>query len=288
MTAAAEAIALPRRRVRDRRALWGRMVALGLAWTVLGFLVLPMAIVIPVSVTDQYYLSLPKERISFEHYAAFFEKEIWLAATLDSLIVASCATALAVLLGTLCAIGCWRLSSRAAEAVRLFMLLPIIVPVIVQALALYRFWIDLGLIDTYLGTIIAHTLIAIPYVIITVSAALANVDPRTEQAARNLGATNAQAVRLVVLPAVMPGVLSGALFAFTISFDEIVTVLFITSREVYTLPKRIWNGIQDHLDPTIAAVATMLMLLTLALLLVDLWLRRRRRARMAMGDGQRP
>lgn len=156
-----------------------------------------------------------------------------------------------------------------------------IVPVIVQALAIYRFWIDLGLIDTYLGTIIAHTLIAIPYVIITVSATLANVDHRIEQAARNLGASNAQAVRLVILPAVMPGILSGALFAFTISFDEIVTVLFITSRAVYTLPKRIWNGIQDHLDPTIAAVATMLMLLTLALLLLDLWAKRRRRARMA-------
>ncbi|MEM7742691.1 MAG: ABC transporter permease [Pseudomonadota bacterium] len=265
----------------DRRQLWGRLIALGLAWTVLGFLVLPMAIVIPVSLTDQYYLSLPQERISFEHYAAFFEKDIWLDATFDSLIIATAATTLAVLLGSLCAIGCWRLSSRAAEAVRLFMLLPIIVPVIVQALAIYRFWIDLGLIDTYLGTIIAHTLIALPYVIITVSAALTNVDPRTEQAARNLGATNAQAVRLVILPAITPGVLSGALFAFTISFDEIVTVLFITSRSVYTLPKRIWNGIQDHLDPTIAAVATMLMVMTLGLLLIDLWIKRRRRARLA-------
>ncbi len=269
------------KRTLDRRRLWGRLIALGLAWTVLGFLVLPMAIVIPVSLTDQYYLSLPQEHISFEHYAAFFEKDIWLDATLDSLIIATAATTLAVLLGSLCAIGCWRLSSRAAEAVRLFMLLPIIVPVIVQALAIYRFWIDLGLIDTYLGTIIAHTLIALPYVIITVSAALTNVDPRTEQAARNLGATNAQAVRLVILPAITPGVLSGALFAFTISFDEIVTVLFITSRSVYTLPKRIWNGIQDHLDPTIAAVATMLMVLTLGLLLIDLWIKRRRRARLA-------
>jgi len=272
----------------DRRRLWGRLFALGLGWTVLGFLVLPMAIVVPVSLTDQYYLSLPKEHISFEHYAAFFEKDMWISATLDSLIVASCASFLAVVLGTMCAIGCWRLSSRAAEAVRLFMLLPIIVPVIVQALAIYRFWIDLGLIDTYIGTIIAHTLIALPYVIITVSAALANVDPRTEQAARNLGATNSQAVRLVILPAVMPGVLSGALFAFTISFDEIVTVLFITSREVYTLPKRIWNGIQDNLDPTIAAVATMLMFLTLALLLVDLWIKRRRRARLAALEETRP
>jgi putative spermidine/putrescine transport system permease protein len=251
-------------------------MALGLAWTVLAFLVLPMAIVIPVSFTDQYYLSLPQERLSFEHYRAFFEKDIWLSAAFDSFVIAIAATALSVVLGTLCAVGCWRLASRAAEAVRIFMLVPIIVPVIVQALAIYRFWIDLGLIDTYLGAIIAHTLIAIPYVMITVSAALSNLDPRTEQAARNLGASTSQTVRLVILPSIMPGVLSGALFAFTISFDEIVMMLFITSRAVYTLPKRIWDGIQDHLDPTIAAVATMLMLLTLALLLIELWARKRR------------
>ncbi|MEO0818794.1 MAG: ABC transporter permease [Pseudomonadota bacterium] len=267
--------------MKDPRVRFGRYFALGLAWTVLGFLVLPMIIVVPVSLTDQYYLSLPQERLSLEHYRAFFEKEIWISATIDSLVIAVAATILAVLLGTLCAIGCWRLASGAAEAVRIFMLTPIIVPVIVQALAIYRFWIDLGLIDTYLGAIIAHTLIAIPYVVITVSAALSNFDPRIEQAARNLGANTSQTVRLVILPSIMPGVLSGALFAFTISFDEIVMMLFITSRAVYTLPKRIWNGIQDHLDPTIAAVATMLMVLTALLLLIELWTRRRRRARLA-------
>lgn len=254
-------------------------MTLGLAWTVLGFLVLPMAIVIPVSFTDQYYLSLPQDGLSLEHYRAFFEKDIWIDATLDSLIIAVAATTLAVSMGTLCAIGCWRLASGAAEAVRILMLLPIIVPVIVQALAIYRFWIDLGLIDTYLGAIIAHTLIAIPYVMITVSSSLTNLDPRIEQASRNLGASTGQTVRLVIMPSIMPGVLSGALFAFTISFDEIVMMLFITSRAVYTLPKRIWNGIQDHLDPTIAAVATMLMLLTLLLLLIELWARRRKQRR---------
>ena len=92
----------------------------------------------------------------------------------------------------------------------------------------------------------------------------------------------------MILPSITPGVLSGALFAFTISFDEIVVMLFITSRKVYTLPKRIWNGIQDHLHPTIAAVATMLMVLTLALLVIDLWIKRRRRARLAALEETRP
>jgi putative spermidine/putrescine transport system permease protein len=231
-------------------------------------------------VTDQYYLSLPKEEVSLEHYAAFFEKDIWIDATIDSLIIAVSAMVCAVVLGTLCAIGCWRLSTRLSEAVRIFMLVPIIVPLIVQALAFYRFWIDLGLIDTYVGAVIAHTLAGIPYVVITVSAALSNFDLRLEQAARNMGASTGQTIRWVILPSITPGVLSGALFAFTISFDEIVVMLFITSREVYTLPKRIWNGIQDHLDPTIASVATMLMVLTAILLALEFWTRQRRRARL--------
>ncbi|MEQ8584451.1 MAG: ABC transporter permease [Thalassobaculaceae bacterium] len=265
---------------KDPRVVFGRCMVYGLAWTVLAFLVLPMVIVVPVSFTDQYYLSLPKESLSLEHYKAFFEKEIWLAATLDSVIVAVCSTLLALLLGTLCAIGCWRLASNAAESVRTFMLTPIIVPTIVQALAMYRFWIDLGIMDTYFGLILAHTLIAIPYVVITVSASLANFDVRLEQASRNLGASTSQTIRWVILPSITPGMLSGALFAFTISFDEIVVALFITSRNVYTLPKRIWDGIQDHLDPTIASIATMLIAVTLALLLTELWVRQRRRARL--------
>ena len=260
----------------EGKLTFGRCMVLGAAWTVLGFLVLPMVIIFPVSLTDQYYLSLPQERLSLEHYEAFFTNEIWLSATFQSFVIATASTALAVLLGTLCAIGCWRISTRASDSVRSFMLVPIIVPTVVQALALYRFWIDLRLVDTYAGVILAHTLITIPYVVITVSASLARFDLRIEQAARNLGASISQTIRLVIVPRIMPGVLSGAIFAFTISFDEIVMVLFITSRNIYTLPKRIWNGIQDHLDPTIAAIATMLIVVTLALLLAELWLRRRR------------
>ena len=260
----------------EGRLTFGRCMVLGFAWTILGFLVLPMIVVFPVSLTDQYYLSLPKEKLSLEHYEAFFTNEIWLSATFQSLVIATASTFFAILLGTLCAIGCWRISSRASEAVRSFMLVPIIVPTVVQALALYRFWIDLGLVDTYAGVILAHTLVSVPYVVITVSASLAHFDLRIEQAARNLGASMMQTIRFVIVPSIMPGVLSGGIFAFTISFDEIVMVLFITSRKIYTLPKRIWNGIQDHLDPTIAAIATMLIVVTLALLLSELWLRRRR------------
>jgi putative spermidine/putrescine transport system permease protein len=264
----------------DFRENFGRGMVLGGAWTILAFLILPMVVVIPVSLTDQYYLSLPQDGISFRHYAAFFTNEIWLSATWQSIVIATLSTVFAVIMGSLCAIGCWRLSTNASEAVRTLMLTPIIVPTIVQALAMYRFWIDLGLLDTYAGVILAHTLVAIPYVVITVSASLANFDVRLEQAARSLGASMPETIRLVIMPRIVPGMLSGAIFAFTISFDEIVMVLFLTSRGIYTLPKRIWDGIENHLDPTIAAVATLLIIVTLALLLLELWSRQRRARRL--------
>ena len=143
------------------------------------------------------------------------------------------------------------------------MITPILVPPVVQSLGFYRFWVQLGLIDTSLGVILAHTLLALPYVSISVFAALVNLDRNIPRAARSLGASVWQTVLAVVVPAAKPGILTGFVFAFIVSFDEIVGVLFITVRRVTTLPKKIWEGIQDNIDPTIAAVATLLVLLTL-------------------------
>lgn len=265
----------------ESRITFARCMVLGGAWTVVGFLVLPMLIIFPVSLTDQYYLSMPKEEISFRHYENFFSDDRWLAAFGQSVFIGLSATVCAVILGTLCAVGCWRIASNRSELVRTLMLTPIIVPQIVQALAFYKMWITIDAIDTYIGVILAHTLIALPYVVITVSASLSNFDVRLEQAARNLGASVSQTVRWVIVPCILPGVLSGGIFAFTISFDEIVTVLFITSRNIYTLPKRIWDGIQENLDPTIAAVATALVIFTLLLLVADLIVRGLRERRLA-------
>jgi len=156
------------------------------------------------------------------------------------------------------------------------MLLPIVVPTIVYALGIYRFWVDLRLLDTYTGVILVHAVTGIPYVVVTVSTALAGFDPRLEQAARNLGASQLQALRRVVLPSIMPGVVSGAIFAFIHSWDELVIVLFIASRAVFTLPRRIWDGINEHLDPTMAAVATIMIVLTGLLLVLDLRMRRKK------------
>ncbi len=242
-------------------------------WVVLLFLVLPIAVVVPVSFTPERFLSLPGATWSLRHYQALLDDPSWVEALRDSLIVALGATAVAVALGTAAAVGCWRISSRLSEFIRLVMLLPIIVPAVVHALGFYRAWVGFGLIDTHAGLIAAHAMKGMPYVLITVSAALADFDQRLEMAARSLGASPARAMRSVVLPAARPGILAGSAFAFVTSWDELVVTLFITGRGVITLPRRIWDGVQDNISPTVAAVATLLIGVTL---LATLLLARRR------------
>lgn len=262
--------------MRTSRNLFLRCLVLGGAWMVLCFLVLPLLIIVPVSFTDRNYLSLPEQGLSLQYYRAFFTSWTWLYAAFQSLVIAVASTILAVVIGGLCAIGCWRVTSRLSEFVRLVMLLPLIVPTIVQGLALYRFFVDIGLMDSYTGAIVAHTVIGIPYVMVTTAAALAGFDLRLEQAARSLGATPIQGIRYVIIPSIWPGLLAGATFAFTHSFDELVIALFIISRRIYTVPKRIWDGIQNHVDPIVAVVAVLLILATFVGLLISmLWERRR-------------
>ncbi len=251
------------------------------AWVTVLFLTLPLVIVVPVSFTPERYLSLPGTQWSLRHYRALLEDPAWVRSIRDSLIVASGSTLIAVILGTLVAVGCWRISSRLSEFVRMLMLAPMIVPSIVHALGFYQGWVQFGLIDTYSGLILAHAMKGMPYVVVTVSAALANVDLKLEQAARNLGATILQTLRMVIVPAARPGILAGAVFAFAISWDELVVNLFITSRNVYTLPRKIWDGIQDNINPAVAAVATLMIVFTVLVMVA------RTLARSARNDAAR-
>jgi putative spermidine/putrescine transport system permease protein len=248
----------------------------GLAWTVALYLVLPISIILPVSLTDQRFLSLPKDGLSLRHYANLFASPEWLASIGQSLAIAVAATLISVVAGTLCAIGCWRIGRRSTDLVRALMLLPIIIPSIVYAIGLYRYFAKLDLLDRFLGVAIAHGVTGIPYVVITVATALAAFDPRLEQAARGMGASLGQTLRWVILPRIAPGIVSGAIFAFIHSWDELVIVLFIASRDVFTLPRRIWDGINENLDPTMAAVAVLMVIFTVLLLVADLALRGRR------------
>jgi putative spermidine/putrescine transport system permease protein len=253
-----------------------RGAVFAVAWTVVLFLVMPIFVVFPVSVTDTRYLSMPEHGLSLQHFAKLASSEPWLGSIWNSFYIAVATTVICVLAGTMCAIGCWRLASRLSEGVRTLMLLPIVIPSIVYSLGIYRLFVDLALLDTVAGVVLAHVVTGIPYVVITVSASLANFDMRLEQAARSLGASLGQTVRKVIVPNIMPGVLSGAIFAFIHSWDETVIVLFIAGRTVYTLPRRMWADINENLDPIIAAVAVMLIFVTLALLLAELALRARR------------
>jgi putative spermidine/putrescine transport system permease protein len=243
------------------------------AWLIVCFLLLPMTVIIPISLTDRPYLSLPAAGLSLQYFSNFFTSPDWLSSFGQSLVIALCAMAVAA--GTLAAIGCWRLGGRISDAMRLLMLLPIIIPTVVYALGIYRTYAELRLLGTYTGVIIAHAVTGVPYVAILVSAALADFDIRLEQAARSLGAGVTQSLTLVVLPIIRPAIASGAIFAFIHSWDELLLVLFIGGRAIFTLPRRIWDGINDTLDPTMAAVATVLLAITCLLLVLDLAVRRR-------------
>ena len=247
-----------------------------LAWLVLSFLVLPAFAVIPVSFTDTRYLAMPQEHLSLQHWRTFLTSPEWLG-------IATVSAAVAVTAGTLCAVGCWRIASSLSEKVRGIMILPMAVPTIVYALGIYRIYVDLDLVGTALGVVLAHSVTGLPYVVLTVSASLSNLDPRLEQASRGLGASLGQTLRYVIVPNILPGVLSGAIFAFIHSWDELIVVIFIGGRALFTLPRRMWDGINDNLDPTIAVVATAMILFTLLVLTADLSLR----ARRADGEGAR-
>lgn len=260
-----------------RPGLFARFNRVG-AWMVLVFLVAPALIAIPVSLTPKRFLSMPKGEYSLRHFEHLFTSEEWLSSFAQSGIIAAATALFATALGTLCAIGLWRVTSRYSEAVRAFLLLPLIIPQIISAMAFYRLWVPLGLLDNYAGLIIAHTILATPMVLITVSASLANFDPKLEQASRNLGASNWTTMRRVILPSIRPGVFAGALFSFILSWDEIVVTLFISKFDVYTLPRRMWNGIRENTDPTVAAAAVVLIAITLIAFAVSAVITRRRAA----------
>jgi putative spermidine/putrescine transport system permease protein len=246
------------------------------AWVLLMFLVLPALIAIPVSLTPKRFLSMPKGEYSLRHFEKLFTSEDWISSFGQSAVIAISTSLLATILGTLCAIGLWRISSKYSEIVRAFLLLPLIIPQIISAMAFYRLWIPMGLLDSYSGLIVAHTILAAPMVLITVSASLANFDPKLEQASRNLGASNWTTMRRVILPSVRPGVMAGALFAFILSWDEIVVTLFLSKFTVYTLPRRMWNGIRENTDPTVAAAAVVLIAITIIAFVVSALISRRR------------
>lgn len=239
------------------------------------FLILPILVIIPISFNSTSFLSYPLTGFSFRWYEEVFTSAVWGKAIKNSLMIGIASAFLATTLGTMAAMGLTRIDFRGKAFVNALLISPMIVPIIISALGLYFFFAELGLNATYTGLILAHTALGAPFVVITVTATLQGFDNNLMRAASSLGANPVTVFFAVVLPLILPGVVSGALFAFATSFDEVVVVLFSAGPEQRTLPRQMFDGIRENITPAITAAATLLIVFALALLSVLEYLRRR-------------
>ena len=257
-----------------------RSAALGMvAVPVLAFLVLPVVIVIPLSLSSARFLSFPPPGLSLQWYRTFFASGAWTGAAWTSIWVGCAVTALAVLLGTPAAVGLLRGRYPGRAVARALILSPLVAPSIIVAIGTYFVYARYGLVGNPLALVLGHTCIAVPFVVINVGSALQGVDRQLELAAQSLGATPWAAFRQVTLPLITPGIFAGAVFAFIASFDELLIALFLSGTTAVTLPRRMFDEIRYDIDPTIAAVSTMLIVVTTGLMLGAELARRRTQRR---------
>jgi putative spermidine/putrescine transport system permease protein len=251
---------------RAERPSWKR-VALGvLVGCVLMFLIIPIAIIIPLSFGSAQYLQFPPPGFSLQWYHRFFGRPEWMASLWLSVRVAVMSTVMTVALGLGASIALVRGRFPGKTVVYAIILSPMIVPTIITAIAVYFFFARLHMIGSPLAMALGHTVVALPLVVIIVSATLQGLDPRLEQAAASLGASPARAFLAVTLPLVSPGIVSGALFAFLTSFDELLIPLFLSGPTTMTLPVRIWTDVIMQIDPIITAVSSFLIGVALLIL----------------------
>jgi putative spermidine/putrescine transport system permease protein len=246
----------------------------GAAGSVLLFLLLPIFVIVPISFSSAKFLTFPPPGWSLQWYVKYFTSPAWIGATWLSLKVAVLTMVLATVLGTLAALGLTRGRFPGRGAVYGVALAPMIIPVIITAIGIYFLFSRYRLTGTLAGLALAHTVLAIPVVVVIVAATLHGVDRNLEFAAMNLGASRARTFWAVTLPVIRPGVISAAIFAFIVSFDEVIVAMFLSSPTTATLPKQMWDGIRQEIDPTIAAVSTLLIFGSVMLLLLAEVLRR--------------
>ncbi|MFC0218207.1 ABC transporter permease [Pseudochelatococcus lubricantis] len=227
------------------------------------WLVAPTLVVIPMSFNENKSLAFPPVGFSWQWYENFLTNPEWSSSFFNSLKVASLVAVVATVLGTLAAFGLDRMRNATTSGfLRMLLITPMVVPGVVLAIGIYAVYLDTRLVGTLTGFVLAHTILAIPFVLIAVSASLEVFDKRLETAAASCGAGRLTAFRTVTLPLILPGILSGLLFAFVTSFDEIIVALFISNPYLKTLPVQIFTSITRDADPTVAAVGTILFLAT--------------------------
>lgn len=253
---------------------------------ILFFLIAPILTIIPLSFNAQDFFTFTPEMLAFDpegyslkHYRDFFGNEEWTVPLWNSLKIAPVATLISVSLGTLAAIGLSQSHVPGRQAIMAILISPMIVPLIISAAGMYFFYSRIGLQGTYWGVVLAHAALGIPFVIITVTATLVGFDRSLTRAAASMGADPVRTFFKVQMPLILPGVISGGLFAFITSFDEVVVVLFVGSANQQTLPWQMFTGLREQISPTILAAATVLISVSI-ILLVTLELLRRRSERL--------
>lgn len=246
---------------------------------VLLFLILPILAIIPLSFNENSFLVYPIHQLSFKWYRHLFTSVEWVRAGGNSLIVTPIATVLATVLGTLAALGLNKASFKGKGALVALLISPMIVPVIVTGVGMYLQFARWGLAGTYPGLIFGHTVIAAPFVVVTVNATLAGFNQNYVRASLSLGASPVRTFFSVTLPIIAPGVISGALFAFATSLDDVVITMFIAGPTQGTLPLQMFIGIRESISPTIAALASIFIVFSSLLLVTMEWLRSRSVAR---------
>ena len=266
------------------------------------FLILPILIVLPLSFNVEPYFSFtpgmlaldpeafslrwykdilrngmaaPDASLNLAWFADTWNNAQWMRAIRNSFFIGICATLLSTALGTLAAIGLSRSEMPYRRLIMSILISPMIVPLVITAAGMFFFYSKIQLSQTYIGVIMAHAVLGTPFVIITVTATLVGFDKSLVRASNSLGAGPIQTFFKIQMPLIIPGVISGGLFAFITSFDEVVAVLFLASPEQRTIPRQMWSGIREQISPTILAVATLLVLLSIILLTVIELLRRR-------------
>jgi putative spermidine/putrescine transport system permease protein len=246
------------------------------------FLIAPIIVFIPLSFNAEPYFTYTRGMLTFDPaaysmrwYDEFFSSTSWLTSVRNSVIIATFATLIATTLGTIAALGLSRKHMPFRGIIMGLLISPMIVPLIISAAGMFFFYSSIGLAGTFPGVIMAHAALGTPFVVITVTATLVGYDHSLSRAAASLGADSVTIFRKVTMPLILPGVISGALFAFITSFDEIVIVLFVAGVEQRTIPREMWSGIREQISPTILAVATILVLVSIALLTTVELLRRR-------------
>ena len=254
------------------------------------YLLLPVLVVIPMSLSSSSFLTFPPKDLSFRWYQQLVEDPTWGRSAFASLKVAVLSALVAVVLGTMAALALVRGRFPFRNAITAVLLAPLIVPYVIVGLAVYIAFLNLGLTETTLGFVLVHTCLGVPYVMINVSAGLVSVDRRLELAAMNLGAGPVSTFFRITLPLILPSVLSGALFAFITSWDEVVTAIFLSGPDLTTMPVKMWSGIRVQVDPAVAAVSSLALLVIVStfLLMGAVKLLRKlagRRAALTMNEG---